>query len=311
MTVSYDCQSRLLSVVHFHAPWAEQCKQINDLLTELSRVDDFRDVQFASLSAEKFPGISIESNISAVPTILLFRNGNFVSRIDGADLKTIRNHLEKHHSRCEPKMQTPNVEADTLIRKFSCVLFVEGSSDRIQCKTAETVINILNRHGTDFELVDVSVHSEVRDSIEKHSGCQIYPQLYIDGTFVGGSDIVQKLSDSGKLDEILVEKSPALESRLKRLVNRSVCMLFMKGDRRNPRCGFSKKMIALLDHHHADYETYNILEDNEVREGLKNFSNWPTYPQLYLKGELIGGLDIITELSVSGELENILPKIET
>ncbi|KFM66818.1 Glutaredoxin-3, partial [Stegodyphus mimosarum] len=80
----------------------------------------------------------------------------------------------------------------------------------------------------------------------------------------------------------------------------------MKGSPSVPRCGFSKQVIALLDSHNAKYETFDILEDFDVREGLKKFSNWPTYPQLYINGELIGGLDILKELSLSGELDTLL-----
>ena len=81
---------------------------------------------------------------------------------------------------------------------------------------------------------------------------------------------------------------------------------FMKGQPSNPRCGFSRQMIALLDESGVPYDSFNILEDNEVRQGLKEFSNWPTYPQLYVKGELIGGLDICKELAEDGDLIEIL-----
>ncbi|KAK0183072.1 hypothetical protein PV327_001144 [Microctonus hyperodae] len=97
-----------------------------------------------------------------------------------------------------------------------------------------------------------------------------------------------------------------LEDRLKQLINQAPCMLFMKGDRETPRCGFSRTIVAILDSLNADYQTFDILQDNTVREGLKKFSNWPTYPQLYVDGELLGGLDIVKEMNESGELE--LPK---
>lgn len=100
----------------------------------------------------------------------------------------------------------------------------------------------------------------------------------------------------------------SLESRLKKLINQAPCMLFMKGNPTNPRCGFSRTIVSLLDTYKADYSSFDILQDNEVREGLKKYSNWPTYPQLYINGELIGGLDIVREMSESGDLESMLPK---
>ncbi|XP_071089371.1 glutaredoxin-3-like [Haliotis cracherodii] len=93
---------------------------------------------------------------------------------------------------------------------------------------------------------------------------------------------------------------------LKQLVNKAPVMLFMKGQPDAPRCGFSKTTVAILGETGVKYDTFDILSDNEVRQGLKTFSNWPTYPQLYVKGELIGGLDIIKELKESGELESTL-----
>lgn len=99
-----------------------------------------------------------------------------------------------------------------------------------------------------------------------------------------------------------------LEERLKKLINQAPCMLFMKGSPTTPRCGFSRTIVSILDSCKTDYQTFDILQDNDVREGLKKFSDWPTYPQLYVNGELIGGLDIVKEMNESGELESMLPK---
>lgn len=83
-------------------------------------------------------------------------------------------------------------------------------------------------------------------------------------------------------------------------------MLFMKGSPSQPKCGFSKKIVALLDEDKVKYSTFDILGDEDVRQGLKVYSNWPTFPQLYIRGELIGGLDIVQELKDSGELKSMV-----
>uniref|UniRef100_A0A1A9W8I7 Uncharacterized protein n=1 Tax=Glossina brevipalpis TaxID=37001 RepID=A0A1A9W8I7_9MUSC len=98
----------------------------------------------------------------------------------------------------------------------------------------------------------------------------------------------------------------SLEERLKTLINKAPLMIFMKGVRDAPRCGFSKQLIAIVNEIGLPYETFDILTDEEVRQGLKTYSDWPTYPQVYVKGELIGGLDIIKELKASNELEKTL-----
>ena len=98
-----------------------------------------------------------------------------------------------------------------------------------------------------------------------------------------------------------------IEEKLHSLINMAAVTLFMKGDRDVPKCGFSRKMVALLNEHRVKFTTFDILEDEEVRQGLKTYSNWPTYPQLYADGKFIGGLDIITELAQEDELIDSLP----
>lgn len=83
-------------------------------------------------------------------------------------------------------------------------------------------------------------------------------------------------------------------------------MLFMKGNPEEPKCGFSRKIIQLLKESDASFKSFDILTNSDVREALKKFSNWPTYPQLYISGELVGGLDICQEMSQSGELANLI-----
>lgn len=97
-----------------------------------------------------------------------------------------------------------------------------------------------------------------------------------------------------------------LNDRIKELINSSETFLFMKGNPETPRCGFSANTSSLLSNLGINYNTFDILSDPEIREGVKNYANWPTYPQLWHKGELIGGNDIVMELYHSGELEGML-----
>ena len=83
-------------------------------------------------------------------------------------------------------------------------------------------------------------------------------------------------------------------------------ILYMKGNREVPQCGFSSRVVQILDSYDIMYETVDVLEDPEIRQGIKDYSNWPTIPQLYVNGEFIGGCDICIELSQSGELKSIV-----
>lgn len=93
---------------------------------------------------------------------------------------------------------------------------------------------------------------------------------------------------------------------IKKLIKENNVMLFMKGNKEQPMCGFSAQVIQMLNNHGVDYETFNVLDDWDVREGIKEFSNWPTIPQLFVKEKFIGGCDIAMELDRKGELADIL-----
>ncbi len=93
---------------------------------------------------------------------------------------------------------------------------------------------------------------------------------------------------------------------IKTQIDQNPVMLFMKGTPMFPQCGFSARVIQILKHAGIPFKTANVLEDPELRDGIKAFSNWPTIPQLYVKGEFIGGCDIITEMYQSGELDQLL-----
>jgi len=93
---------------------------------------------------------------------------------------------------------------------------------------------------------------------------------------------------------------------IKAQIEENPVMLFMKGTPMFPQCGFSARVIQILKHANVPFKTANVLEDPELRDGIKAFSNWPTIPQLYVKGEFIGGCDIVTEMYQSGELEQLL-----
>ena len=83
-------------------------------------------------------------------------------------------------------------------------------------------------------------------------------------------------------------------------------ILFMKGDKLGPQCGFSAQVVQILNDLDIEYVTQNVLEDENLRQGIKEYSDWPTIPQLFVKGEFVGGCDIITEMFQSGELETLV-----
>ena len=94
--------------------------------------------------------------------------------------------------------------------------------------------------------------------------------------------------------------------RIDALVKANDVVLFMKGSALFPQCGFSSRAVAILDHLGVPFETVDVLQDGEIRQGIKEYSDWPTIPQLYVKGEFVGGSDIMMEMFESGELQQLV-----
>ena len=97
-----------------------------------------------------------------------------------------------------------------------------------------------------------------------------------------------------------------IDTRLGELVNGSDVLLFMKGTPLFPQCGFSSRAVAILQHLGVEFDSVDVLQDQEVRQGIKAFSDWPTIPQLYVKGEFVGGSDIMMEMYEAGELAQLM-----
>ena len=100
--------------------------------------------------------------------------------------------------------------------------------------------------------------------------------------------------------------TPESLARIADLVKANDVVLFMKGTALFPQCGFSSRAVAILDRLGAPYETVDVLQDPEIRAGIKDYSDWPTVPQLYVKGEFVGGSDIMMEMFESGELQQLI-----
>jgi|TARA_R110000787_G_scaffold62488_2_gene141292 monothiol glutaredoxin len=94
--------------------------------------------------------------------------------------------------------------------------------------------------------------------------------------------------------------------KIKDTVTNNTVVLFMKGTKTMPQCGFSSRVAGVLNFMGIEYTDVNVLADDTIRQGIKDFSDWPTIPQLYVKGEFVGGCDIITEMTLSGELDTLL-----
>lgn len=208
----------------------------------------------------------------------------------------------------------------TLLNSSTVIVFMKGTPEDPACGFSERMVETLKKHNIAFKTFDVLSDSTIREGVKKYSDFPTFPQLYIRGTLIGGVDILKQLQEEnpGKsLAELLnAPTTEPIEKRLHRLINQTPAVLFMKGIATQPRCGFSARAVDTLRDAGLDtsatstvFSSFDILEDSEVREGLKKYSNWPTFPQFYIEGKLIGGLDILKELQEEGELQTMIQSL--
>lgn len=299
-----------LVVVHFSAKWSEQCQQMNDVLAELAKTPQLVNVRFLQVESEDLPELTTKYQVTAVPMFIFFKNKTQIDNLEGANPSELTKKVNNLVSATVPTVtqESPedlNSRLKKLIHMAPVMLFMKGTPDEPKCGFSRTITGILKLHNVDYSYFNILGDESVRQGLKTYSNWPTYPQLYHNGELVGGLDIVKELAETDELKKMLPQKQD-LNSRLKSLINKAPVMLFMKGSPDTPRCGFSKTTIGIMNATGISYETFDILEDEEVRQGLKTYSNWPTYPQLYVNGEMVGGLDIIKELEESGDLINTL-----
>jgi Grx4 family monothiol glutaredoxin len=316
-------------VIFFTAAFYPPCEQMNGVCELLAKENPLS--RFIAVEAEEFPAVAAHfTNLQSVPTFYFLKGGKMVDQIEGPNAPELTNKLsallkapllpaqplaasQVSHSVPASAPASESVEQlharlDRLITSSPVMVFIKGTPDAPRCGFTRKMLALLNDAGIQFGTFDILSDQAVREGLKVYKNWPTFPQLYINGELIGGLDIATELHQSGEL----LPQVPAsaikvkLEDRLKRLINEKPIMLFMKGTPAQPQCGFSNQAVQMLNAIGAEFGSFNIFDDNEVREGLKTFSNWPTYPQLYVKGELIGGLDIMKELHEAGELSDKL-----
>lgn len=234
-----------LTVLYFHTPWAAPCAHMRTVISTLASqypVANPPTISFVSINAEELPDISEEYDVSAVPFVVLVRDGKVLESVSGSDAIRVRDAVERHAGRA-------------------------GGAG------AEGV-----------------------------SKANIPPPL----TAVPREDTPRTATEAPSAPATATAPAPALTpeqskqalfARLSELVKAAPVMLFMKGTPSSPQCGFSRQLVGILRERSVKYGFFNILADEDIRQGLKEFADWPTYPQLWVNGELMGGLDIVCSSS--------------
>ena len=309
-------QKRPVCVLNFSASWHLPCNDMDSVFEELSRKHPA--IAFLKVEAEDVPEVSEAYEIATVPTFVVVKQGKAADRIEGANAPALTSVVEKHSKALgslipqsvramngEQPVVSMESKLKQLVSSHPVMLFMKGIPSEPRCGFSRQTVELLNQVGCAYGSFDILSDEPVRQALKTFSNWPTYPQIYVNGELVGGLDILKEMIASGGFQKMV--QTEDLEARLQKLVSSHPVMLFMKGDRVTPKCGFSRQIVQLLnDQPGLDYETFDILEDEEVRQGLKEFSNWPTFPQLYIKGELVGGLDIVRDLIAQNEFTSLI-----
>jgi len=317
-------------VVHFWADWCEPCKHMDVALEKLAIENPH--ASFARVQAEELPTITERYNVDTVPFCVIIKGEVVIDTVEGANPPELASKVALHvktaslssslNSSLTPSAPTPTPTAsaakpevdsakiEKLLNSASVLLFMKGNKNEPRCGFSSKVVAALTETKIPFETFDILQNEEIRQGLKVYSNWPTYPQLYVKGELLGGCDIILEMAEAGELKETiqesLGEESKDLKTRIQELLSSADILLFMKGDPKEPRCGFSRKTVEALEVAGLPFRTFDILQNEEIRQGLKEYSNWPTYPQLYVKGELLGGCDIILEMHQSGELKTAI-----
>ncbi|KAI1290719.1 Glutaredoxin 3 [Mortierella claussenii] len=324
----FDASSSTVYALNFWAAWAPPCIQMNDVFEELAAKNSA--IQFIKIEAEKFPDISEEYEIAAVPSFVIVQEGKVIDRVEGANAPELSKAVAKHSKStttvslsahtstaavggsAAPSVATSalspeemNARLKELTSSSSVMVFIKGTPTAPRCQFSRQLLEILTAQNIRFSSFNILADDEVRQAMKTFSDWPTFPQVYVKGEFVGGLDVVKEMVVTGEF-QALVPAEKDLKTRMDELIQKAPLMIFIKGSPETPRCGFSKKLVALLADQGVTYDSFDILEDDDIRQGLKTHVDWPTFPMVFFKGELLGGLDIITEMVENGEFAQVV-----
>lgn len=314
------------NVLFFWASWHEPSKLGGPMQSVFAALaQKFPAIQFASVEAEALTELSEKYEVSVVPTFICCVGNRLVEKMEGTNPAEINSAVKRlaasdTETFAGAASSSADSSKDTLIQRLQrlistapVMLFMKGSPCQPRCGFSRKIVEILQTNAVPFASFDILTDEEVRAGLKEYSDWPTFPQLYVNGTLAGGLDILQEMAAAGNLKEQLGVQNlslppapPTLQERLKQLVNQEQVMLFMKGKPEQPQCGFSRSIVQLLQQEEIKFGSFNILSDEEVRAGLKEYSDWPTFPQLYVNGSLVGGLDIVKEMADGGDLKGQL-----
>lgn len=296
-----QCSDTNLVVLCFYTP--------NELSTNLFEfyqeiIENYQVSVFFISSEDSTEVLFKHYKINKVPMNFLLIGLKPVQVVEGTDIPMLFQSIEKYSSSFESNLEQARKEQteylNSLIHTPLCV-FLKGTQSQPKSRRSKKIVRILN--GYLYDSYDISTDIELLESLKKLTNSTVFPQYFVNGNFCGSLEQLVESTQNGSLSKQI---GGDLNTRLLKLINSHKCIVVMMGSKEEPICGFSKRLIALFAEYSLDYDSFDISIDAEVCEGLKVLSNWPTFPQVYVHGELIGGLDICMQMHTEGTLKEAL-----
>eukprot|EP00892_Ulva_mutabilis_P007606 jgi/Ulvmu1/5217/UM022_0010.1 len=296
-----------LVAAYFWAQWSEPSRLLQEAVDEVLSANS--KLSCAKVDVDQVPAVCKHLGVSSVPTVVFLRKGDAISTVEGFEPATLFEKADEVVAQAADNGDL-NSTLKRLTTQQPVMLFMKGTPATPRCGFSRRVVEALQSAGISFGHFDILSNDEVRQGLKAYSDWPTYPQLYGDGELIGGCDIILELANTGELKGAVPAAAveggglgnAPLEQRIRTLLGSAPVMLLMKGSPDEPRCGFSRRVVEALQTTGIDFKAFDILQDEEIRQGVKAFSDWPTYPQLYVNSELLGGCDIIMELAGKDEL---------
>ncbi|UJR37897.1 hypothetical protein I4U23_030586 [Adineta vaga] len=314
-----------LLLVHIELEQIPVCKAVNEALIAITRDPEFmQQIAICRLNADHFYDLLNTQNVNAAPTVLFYHRTKIIDRVDGFNqnelLKKIKLHINTigvvQTTEIKSDFGSPTIQVENRIKQLldssPTILFMKGTPASPQCGFSRQACHLLDEHKIKYDYFDVLADQTVREQLKKYSNWNTYPQLYVGGELIGGLDIMKQMIENGDFELKLKEQrsndsDKDMNKYLESLINQAPLMLFIKGTPDAPRCGFTKELLDLLSNANiTGFKTFDILQDENVREKLKEYSSWQTYPQIYVNGQFIGGLDVLKQMNEEGTLVHTL-----
>lgn len=193
-------QDGQVHVLNFFAPWADACKQMNEIISVYSETKP--EIIFWNIDAEKVADATMNYMVEAVPTLVFIRDKKELSRVNGSHPDEFISTIESIGSSTEEKEEMLNKRMLSLINKGPIMVFIKGTPSSPRCGFTRQLVSILSEQGVQYDYFDILQDEEIRQSLKKFSDWPTYPQIYIKGDFVGGLDIFKEMVTSGQFREM-------------------------------------------------------------------------------------------------------------